>query len=341
MFKKILIHTRKGIKLIVLFMIAAFLIVGAIAFLYKPTYSVFINGEQVGYTENRSELQHKINDYVEKGDRTNENVAFVQVDNMPEYKLCLLKKNIVTNDDEIFEDIKSQGVTYYRYYAILDNQEEKLYVSNFEDAESVVNSLKEKDSANVGTISILEKYETELKDLVSSEEAVSKLYVEKPKVVQVASTSSRKSSNVYQAKGTVNTKTTTSSGKVSLGISLIKPVSGTISSRFGSRSSVRSSAHTGLDIAAASGTPIKAAASGTVTFSGYKGSYGNMIVISHGNGVQTYYGHCSKLYVSAGTQVSQGQTIAAVGSTGNSTGPHLHLEIRVNGVAYNPQNYLY
>ena len=341
MFKKILIHTRKGIKFIILFMIASFLIVGAIAFLYKPTYSVFINGEQVGYTENRSELQHRINDYVEKGDGTNENVAFVQVNNMPEYKLCLLKKNIVTNDDEIFNDIKSQGVTYYRYYAILDNQEEKLYVSNFEDAESVVNSLKEKDSANVGTISILEKYETELKDLVSSEEAVSKLYVEKPKVVQVASTSSRKSSNVYQAKGTVNTKTTTSSGKVSLGISLIKPVSGTISSRFGSRSSVRSSAHTGLDIAAPSGTAVKAAASGTVTFSGYKGSYGNLIVISHGNGVQTYYGHCSKLYVVAGTQVSQGQTIAAVGSTGNSTGPHLHLEIRINGVAYNPQNYLY
>ena len=84
-----------------------------------------------------------------------------------------------------------------------------------------------------------------------------------------------------------------------------------------------------------------AAATGTVTFSGYKGSYGNMIVISHGNGVQTYYGHCSKLYVSAGTTVSQGQTIAAVGSTGNSTSPHLHLEVRINGVAYNPQNYVY
>ena len=66
-----------------------------------------------------------------------------------------------------------------------------------------------------------------------------------------------------------------------------------------------------------------------------------MIVITHSNGVQTYYGHCSKLYVSAGTTVSQGQTIAAVGSTGNSTGPHLHLEVRANGVAYNPQNYVY
>lgn len=337
MFKKIMVHTRRGIKFIILFMIAAFLIVGAIAFLYKPTYSVFINGEQVGYTENRSNLQHKINDYVENGNGDSENVAFVQVNNMPEYKLCLLKKNIVTNDEEIFENIKSQGVTYYRYYAILDNQEEKLYVSNFEEAESVVNTLKEKDSSNVETISIVEKYETELKDLVSVDEAVSKLYVEKPKVVKVARTSTGR----YQATGTVNTKGTTSSGKANLGISLIRPVSGTITSRFGAGSSIRRSSHTGLDIAAPTGTTVVAAAPGTVTFSGYKGSYGNMLVISHGNGVQTYYAHCSKLYVSSGTQVSQGQKIAAVGSTGNSTGPHLHLEIRVNGVAYNPQNYLY
>ena len=66
-----------------------------------------------------------------------------------------------------------------------------------------------------------------------------------------------------------------------------------------------------------------------------------MVVISHSNEVETYYGHCSKLYVTAGQKVNQGDVIAAVGNTGNSTGPHLHLEIRVNGVAYNPQNYLY
>ena len=78
-----------------------------------------------------------------------------------------------------------------------------------------------------------------------------------------------------------------------------------------------------------------------MTFAGYKGSYGYMVVISHNNEIETYYGHCSKLYVTAGQKVNQGDTIAAVGNTGNSTGPHLHLEIRVNGVAYNPQNYLY
>ena len=331
MFKKVMIHTRRSIKFVILFMLAAFLIIGAVAFLYKPTYSVFINGEQVGYTENKSELQRRINDYVENGDSSNENIAFVQVDSLPEYKLCLLKKDIVTNDDEIFNKIKEQGVTYYRYYAIAENQEEKVYVSKFQEAEEIVNGLKEKNSTNISNITIVEKYETDVKDFVTSQEAISKLYVEPVKVVKVAKRSS----------GTVNTSTNISSKKADIGISLIRPVSGTITSRFAASSRIRVSSHTGLDIATAAGTPIKAAASGTVTFSGRKGSYGYMVVISHGNNVQTYYAHCSKLYVSAGQTVTQGQKIAAVGSTGNSTGPHLHLEVRVNGVAYNPQNYVY
>ena len=174
------------------------------------------------------------------------------------------------------------------------------------------------------------------------DDGVAALYSEPEKVetpkVTVAST---KTTSSKKSTGTVNTATNISGTKVALGISLAKPVSGIISSRFGVRSSIRSSAHTGLDIATSTGTPVKAAAAGTVTFAGWKGSYGNLMVITHSNGVQTYYGHCSKLYLSAGATVSQGQTIAAVGSTGNSTGPHLHFEIRVNGIAYNPQNYLY
>lgn len=341
MFKKVLIHTRRGLKITILTVIAAFLIIGTIAFLFKPTYSVTINGEQVGYTENRAKLQHEINNYAEKGDGEQQNVAFVQIQNLPEYKLCLLKKNIVTNDEEILNKIKEEGTTYYRYYAIAENQEEKLYVSNFEEAEQVVNSLKEKNSTNIEQISIVEKYETGLQDLVTSEEAISKLYVEPAqKVVTVAKTKTQTTTK-YASSGSVNTAGTTSTAKASIGISLIKPVSGIITSRFGAGSAIRRSAHTGLDIATSTGTPIQAAASGTVTFAGYKGSYGNMIVITHANGIQTYYGHCSALYVSAGATVSQGQTIGAVGSTGNSTGPHLHLEVRVNGVAYNPQNYVY
>ena len=330
MFKKVMVQTKRSIKFFVLFMISIFLIIGAIAFLYKPTYSVFMNGEQIGYTENKAELQQKINDYIENGEEENGSIAFVQVASLPNYKLCLLKKNVVTNDEEIFGKVKEQGITYYRYYAIVDNEEEKLYVSTFEEAEEIVAQLKKKESSNIEKISIIEKYEENIHELITSEDAVSKLYKEPiKKQVNIAST------------GTVNTSLNTSGGKANLGISLIRPISGVISSRFGAGSNMRKSSHTGLDIAAATGTPIKAAASGTVTFSGRKGSYGNMIVITHSNGVQTYYAHCNELFASSGTKVSQGQTIASVGTTGNSTGPHLHLEVRVNGVAYNPQNYVY
>lgn len=336
MLKKLVIHVRKSVKFAILAVIATLLVIGAVIFLYKPTYSVTIDGEQVGYTENKSQLQKRINEYLEKGDEESENVAFVQTNSLPEYKLCLLKKDITPNDDEIFNMIKEQGVTYYRYYAILENQEEKLYLSKFQDAEDVVSSLKDKKSTNIDNISIVEKYETETKDFVTSEDAVAELYVEPVKVVKkVAST------NRYASSGSVDTSYSTSSANADLGISLIRPVSGIISSRFGAGSSIRRSSHTGLDIATSSGTPIAAAASGTVTFAGWKGSYGNLLVITHENGVQTYYGHCSALYASVGQSVSQGETVAAVGSTGNSTGPHLHLEVRVNGTAYNPQNYLY
>ena len=98
--------------------------------------------------------------------------------------------------------------------------------------------------------------------------------------------------------------------------------------------------HTGIDFKADEGTGIKACASGTVLYSAYKGSYGNLVIIDHGNDTQTYYAHCSDLYVSQGQTVNQGDIIAAVGSTGNSTGPHLHLELRINRMAVNPIPYL-
>ena len=125
-----------------------------------------------------------------------------------------------------------------------------------------------------------------------------------------------------------------------MGVNLIKPVSGSVTSRFGSR---WGKTHKGIDIGAPKGTPIKAAASGTVVSSstGYNGGYGNCVVVSHGNGIETAYGHCSALYVKVGQKVSQGQVIAGVGNTGRSFGNHLHFEIRINGVAQNPQNYLY
>ena len=119
------------------------------------------------------------------------------------------------------------------------------------------------------------------------------------------------------------------------------PVTGVISSRYGENSRIRSSTHTGLDIAAATGTPISVVSEGTVIFADRSGSYGNLVKIDHGNGVETWYAHANKLNVTVGQKVKAGDIIATVGSTGNSTGPHLHFEIRINGVHVNPQKYLY
>ncbi len=97
--------------------------------------------------------------------------------------------------------------------------------------------------------------------------------------------------------------------------------------------------HSGVDINASYGSSVLAADSGTVILAGWNGGYGNCIVISHGNGITTLYGHLSSIIVSSGQSVSQGQTIGYVGSTGNSTGPHLHWEVAVNGQQVNPLNY--
>lgn len=98
--------------------------------------------------------------------------------------------------------------------------------------------------------------------------------------------------------------------------------------------------HTGVDIPAPAGTTIVAAASGYVMKAGYAGSYGNRVIIMHGNGYATLYAHNSSLLVSSGQSVSKGQAIARCGTTGRSTGPHCHFEVRVNGVPRNPRNYL-
>jgi murein DD-endopeptidase MepM/ murein hydrolase activator NlpD len=118
---------------------------------------------------------------------------------------------------------------------------------------------------------------------------------------------------------------------------LIWPVSGSVTSGYGMR---WGRMHEGIDIAAPSGTSIWAAAAGTVIYAGWLGGYGNLVVVDHGNGLATAYAHASAILVSVGQSVAQGETIALIGSTGHSTGPHLHFEVRVNGVAVDPLLYL-
>jgi murein DD-endopeptidase MepM/ murein hydrolase activator NlpD len=118
---------------------------------------------------------------------------------------------------------------------------------------------------------------------------------------------------------------------------LMWPVSGPVTSPFGWR---WGRMHEGIDIAVPTGTPVHAAAAGRVIIAGWMGGYGNLIVIDHGGGLSTAYGHNSSFAVGVGASVSQGQVVAYAGSTGNSTGPHVHFEVRVNGAPVDPLGYL-
>lgn len=123
----------------------------------------------------------------------------------------------------------------------------------------------------------------------------------------------------------------------------IWPTSGEISSGYGYRRSPWGwgrQFHEGVDIAAEWGTPISAAADGEVVFSGWNGGYGKMVVIDHGNGISTAYAHNASNYVAVGQRVSKGEYIADMGSTGASTGPHVHYEVRIGGERVNPLDYM-
>jgi murein DD-endopeptidase MepM/ murein hydrolase activator NlpD len=127
------------------------------------------------------------------------------------------------------------------------------------------------------------------------------------------------------------------------GAALQWPVNGVITSGYGYRTHPvlgYSRLHAGTDFGAATGTPIVAAAGGTVVSAGWMGGYGNAVVISHGGGLATLYAHQSRLAVGPGARVARGHVIGYVGSTGMSTGPHLHFEVRVNGVTTDPARYL-
>ena len=165
-------------------------------------------------------------------------------------------------------------------------------------------------------------------------------FVEEANALEAASSSLAATIQAVQAAPRPSSPETSSSQPSSSGF--IWPVSGPISSPFGSRclGNGDCSLHPGIDIGAPPGTPIKAAASGTVIYAGWLGGYGNLVVIDHGNGLSTAYGHQSSIAAANGASVAQGQVIGYVGCTGYCFGAHLHFEVRVNGQPVDPLGYL-
>lgn len=314
--KKFKFYTKETTKYLNIVLIAIGFIISIILIKYKPMYEVKISGESIGYIENKQAINETIKNNIE--DLNQANIENIELTKKPEYEFKLVEKSQEENDDEIIVALQKGLEITYKYYEIASKDEVIENVEDKETAEKLVNEIKELSDSEIN-LTINEKTTNSLEEVQIDELEVAK-------------------ANTIEK---LNIDTTEEISNIN-GIKIATlPVTGTISSRYGVSSKIRVSTHTGLDIATATGTPIKVIADGTVTFAAYSGSYGYLVKVDHGNGVETWYGHTSKMLVKAGQEVKSGDTIALVGSTGNSTGPHLHFEVRINGEHVNPQKYLY
>lgn len=283
---------------------------------YKPMYEIKVSGKQLGYTTSKQALSNKIESSIVNYE--NKNIESIELKNDPEYEFKLVEKAKESNEDEIIIALQKDLEITYKYYEIAQGEESIEKVNTIEDAQKIVEDIKEKTEGEI-ELSINEQTTKDLEEItinkadIAEANIVEKLNIDENE--EIAKIEGIKVGNL--------------------------PVQGKISSRYGESSRIRSSTHTGLDIVASRGTPIKAVANGTVIFAARNGSYGNLVKIDHGDGVVTWYAHTNEMYVKEGQKVKDGDVIATVGSTGNSTGAHLHFEIRINGNHVNPQKYLY
>ena len=302
--------------------------IGVVSIKHKPMYRVSISGTELGYVQNKEALEEQVKTSILQ--ETKKNVDNIQIQTIPEYQLTFVDRTVASTEEEIVNTVKQETEVTYKYYELALNNEPVDAVDTLEEAEDLVNKIKE-ENQDVLELSIVEKYTQKEEEVKTSDIEVAKNDVQLKITEKMEALEKQK-----EEEERVNRMPEINGIKLAC-----TPISGTITSRYGVSSRIRSSNHTGLDIAASTGTSIKAVASGTVTQASYQGSYGKLVKINHGNGLETWYAHTSKMYVSVGEYVEAGEVIAAVGSTGNSTGPHLHLEVRVNGEHVNPQNYLY
>ena len=326
---KLKYYTKEIFRYFNITIIALGLIIAIILIKYKPTYKVSISGKEVGYVQNKEAFEESIKESIINNET--KNVDAVDFKAVPEYELKLVDKELKTNEEEIAKNVVQEDIIItYKYYEIALNDKIIDSVNTIEEAEEVINTVKEENEEELN-LNVIEKYTNNSDEINTSEIEIAKV-----DAIEKVSEEIEEEKKQKEEEERINNMPSINGIKLA-----VLPITGTISSRYGVSSSIRSSTHTGLDIAAPQGTAIKAVAEGTVTCASYNGSYGNLVKIDHGNGIETWYGHTSKMYVTVGQKVEAGEVIAAVGSTGNSTGPHLHLEIRINGQHVNPQQYLY
>jgi len=331
-------YTKEVAKALKVASVGAIIILTLVIIKYKPAYEVKLAGQELGYISNKDKIELKIEKYIED---TTGNIAFREQIVKPEYEFKLINRDTKTQEKEVLIAMQDSTITTYKTYAVTVDGEVKTTVSTEEEAKNIIDIMKsDVDLATIKlNLGIVEQYTTDL-NFQTQEQATSTIQTIKVAKITEYNAAQEAKRKEEAKKKVISNKTVVNVGTLA-GINLSRPVNGSITSRYGNRSSIRSGAHTGLDIATSAGTPITPIAAGTVTYAGYKGSYGNLVIVNHGNGVESYYAHCNQINTVVGANVNANTVISTVGSTGNSTGPHLHLEIRQNGATLNPESYLY
>ncbi len=273
------------------------------------------------------------------------------------------KKNILINrlvtmyeaGDIVYLDVllNSKDITDFisRYYVIEEITEyDSVLIKQVEEEKDNIEITKQKLENEQAEIKIIKAKSEQTTIVLNNMKTLQKSYAEKltdgEKKLQEQIAAYKKEQAEIEAK--ILAATNSIQGEIQYtGGEMLWPVaiSGTaITSYFGTREHPIQGVvkeHTGIDIGnAPTGTPVVAAADGIVSYAGWLGGYGNCVMINHGDGIVTLYGHGNKVLTSVGTEVKQGDTIMEVGSTGNSTGPHLHFEVRENGTCVNPLKYV-
>ena len=322
-------------KIIVSMLVGILTLVTVMFVTYKPVYKVLIDGMDKGYIASKLAMEKEINKYILNGD--SKNTAYVLMNSKVDYELMLLKKDIKLRDEEILAYIKDNCDVYYKVYAVNVEDEEKCIVETLEEAQNIVDSINEKQKSfkNKASVKIEEKILMEYditEDIeVAVADIIKPLKQENDKIIRKNTT--------YAASKTVSKEVLEELKNSLKELSFEKPlVDGVITSRYGWRSS---GYHYGLDIAAPLGTSIFASESGVVTYAAWSGNYGYLIKIQHAGGYETYYAHCSKIIANVGDNVNKGDLIGLVGSTGRSSGPHVHLEVRYDGKTLDPEVFVY
>ncbi len=359
--KKKYVKNIKVMLLSILFISLVFVsVMLTILNIYVPVYKVTIANSEIGYFRNKQEFDELI--YVlSKNLNEQDGAMATYLESEPVFEKIYVKyQNINTEENE--KMLKAKLESEYEGYNVIVNAETKMTLNNYEEAEMHANLIKTeakisnvkiepivlKDAdefstsanANATTKALVSRHRAEELEKKREAEriAAEKAAAAKAAAAKAAAEAKRKQQLAQQASYVQGSSQTVSNNTVytnSISGGTWPTTSRRISCVYGGYRG-----HTGLDIDGHTGDPNFAYKAGKVIFAGYSGPYGYLVKIDNGNGFQTYYAHNSKLLVRTGQEVSQGQTIALQGSTGNSSGDHLHFEMRINGIARNPQYYM-